>query len=117
MTRIIQTRQRKTTKPLKVVASEAQLGFREPENKGKKSISKKEVACKKTVLTFKRTEEGQPPKSKYTPLRFIESKTQRLLFVKPRPTASHYFKLLRTLDLKNLNSGAEVQGNPYAIKA
>ena len=50
-------------------------------------------------LTFKAVKSAAPPRSAFSVQKFIDPTSKRLLFVKPRPYASKYFKLLRTVTL------------------
>ena len=46
-------------------------------------------------------------------MKFVHPDSDTLLFVKPKPHASSYFKMLRGTGLKTLKMGAEVRSNPY----
>ena len=48
----------------------------------------------------------------YTPHKFVHKESKTLLFVKPRPHASTYHKILRSLNLTTLRCGAEIKRDP-----
>ena len=71
-------------------------------------------AAEPSVITFKAAPRSPTAKtSPYRPLGFINAQSKRLLFVKPRPTASNYRRICRSLNLTTLRYGCEIRKNPF----
>ena len=76
------------------------------------TVSVKSKPVSESLVTFKVAPSTKPARSAYSTHKFIEPSSKRLLFVKPKPHASNYHRLLRSLNLTTLRYGAEIRRDP-----